>query len=402
LEVKFLRLSARATRRARKITMSRIDVGQYIQRYLDSNPELEIKIEPGNEGQVQTIELELHPSERMLSGLLTRAITGVNSEGSRAVTPPPEREGAKERLMKRGVDSAAPPPLFRHEDAQADRQAKTAEDTDVSTPPPVFVTPPPPAGPPTPPAPPAPRTPAAASETQEFIEELKEIAARYSSKEGIWRSREERRDQKEQCALKFWKKLLKNIHSENFTDLPGDIEGTPSGALQFYILQCQEYLKNDRVDWSRIAMKKGLNIHIERLLEAEMMNGVIKERNQERDELTKCAFVHSFRCERYLKALRKMEQELEEMGKKLQTEISKKQDIRRYYENTLVDKTRYEKIARQEFQSRQDKKISELQTQLSLAEERNKDREEKLRALKQQTEHKRTYSVLGIQIILPF
>jgi hypothetical protein len=365
--------------------MARVDVGHYIKRYLDTNPDLEINIAAGDEGQVQTIELELHPSEKMLSGLLTQAITGVNS---RAVTPPPEREGAKEQMMKQGADSAAPPPLFRHspnETAPADRYARTAEDTDV--------TPPPPAGPPTPPAPP--RTPAAASGTQEFIEELKEIAAGYSS-------REERRELKEQCSLKFWKKLLKNKHTESFTDLKGDYEGTPSGALQYYILQCQEYLKTDREDWSRISMKKGLLIHVERLLESELMNGVIKERNQERDELTKCVFVHSFLCERYMKALKKMEKELEEMGKKLQTEISKKQDIRRYYENTLVDKTRYEKIARQEFQSRQDKKISELQSQLSLAEERNKDREEKLRALKQQTEHRRTYSVLGIQIILPF
>ena len=67
-----------------------------------------------------------------------------------------------------------------------------------------------------------------------------------------------------------------------------------------------------------------------------------------------------------------------------------------------MDKTRYEKISRQEFQSKQDKKIHELQSQLSLAEEQNRDREGEIRVLKQQTAHGRTYSILGFQIILPF
>ena len=59
--------------------MSRVDVGHYIERYLDNNPDLEISISEGDEGQVQAIEIEINPSEKMLSGLLTRAITGVNS-----------------------------------------------------------------------------------------------------------------------------------------------------------------------------------------------------------------------------------------------------------------------------------------------------------------------------------
>ena len=59
--------------------MARTNVGRYIQEYLDSNPEIEIKIEPGSEGQIQTVEMELYPSEKMLSGMLSRAITGVSN-----------------------------------------------------------------------------------------------------------------------------------------------------------------------------------------------------------------------------------------------------------------------------------------------------------------------------------
>ena len=68
-------------------------------------------------------------------------------------------------------------------------------------------------------------------------------------------------------------------------------------------------------------MKKGLLIHVERLLEAEHkdatlnkvynkffeVDSMLKERDQERNELTKCIFVHSFRCERYKTALEKQE-----------------------------------------------------------------------------------------------
>ena len=285
--------------------MTRPNVGKYIKEYLDCNPEIEIKMEQGAEDKIQTVEMQLYPSERMLSGMLSKVITGVNLEGSRAVTPPPERieekmmELIKEKLMNEEGDNSTPPPLFKSEEAQTDHQAKAATDTDGSTSPPASVTPPPPAGPPTP------RTPAAASAMQEFIEELKELAA-WSNVEGIWKSKEERRDKREQCALKFWKKLLLNIHCENFTDLPGELEGTPSGALQFYVLQCQEYLKTKRLDWSRHMMRKGLMIHIERLVEAERMNGVVKD-------TAKSAFIHSFRCERQLKTIKKMDREMEEL-----------------------------------------------------------------------------------------
>ena len=222
---------------------------------------------------------------------------------------------------------------------------------------------------------------------------------------------------KEQSSLSYWKKLLKNKNTEGFTDLiEEDYEGTPAGALQYYAQQCQEYLKTDREDWSKVSMKKGLMIHVERLLEAEYkdatlnkvfdkffeVDSMLKERDQEWNELKKCIFVHSFRCERYKTALEKQEKDLEEMEKKLQYEISKKKDITRYYENLFVAKTGYEKLARQEHQSKQDKKIYELQSQLNLAEAQNRCKEGEIRAFKKQTAHGRTYSLLGFQIILPF
>ena len=110
---------------------------------------------------------------------------------------------------------------------------------------------------------------------------------------------------------------------------------------------------------------------------------------------------------------------MEELRRKLQTEIFKKQDVRRYYEGALMDKVKYEKTrnlaenaAIEEFQTRQEKRITELQTQLETTVKENKEIEEKLRvlqdteetlsALTKQAEQKRTYSIIGFKIIFPF
>jgi len=53
-------LSAELKEELKRKIMARVDVGHYIKRYLDTNPDLEINIAEGDEGQVQAIELELH------------------------------------------------------------------------------------------------------------------------------------------------------------------------------------------------------------------------------------------------------------------------------------------------------------------------------------------------------
>ena len=345
------------------------------------------------EGEIQSIEIEIQPSEKLLSGLLTRAVTGVNS---RAVTPPLERGKEKTRKKmkdeKQGANGSAPPPLFRRlpgEQIPAEAPAR--------------------------PLTPPPRSPAAASGTQMFIEELRKIGS------NIELHREERREMKEKSSLSYWKQLLKNKNNEDFTDIgEEDYEGTPTGAIQFYARQVQEYLKTEREDWTKLSMKKGLMIHVERFLEAEHKNAtlhkayddlndrmdrvdnVLKECAQERNELKKCVFVHSFRCERYKEALEKQGKELEELEKKLQYETSRRKDTQRYYENLFIAKTGYEKLARQEHQSKQDKKINELQAELNLVQAQNKCKEGEIRSLKNQAARGRTYSLLGFQVILPF
>ena len=249
---------------------------------------------------------------------------------------------------------------------------------------------------------------------QEFINELKELAA-WSNVEGVYKSKEERRDKKEQCLLKFWKKLLLNIHCETLTDLEGELEGTPSGALQFYVLQCQEYLKTKRLDWPRHMMRKGMMIHVDRLVEAERMNNVVKD-----TRVFNSTFVHSLRCEKQLNTIKKMERVTEELRRKLQTEICKKQELRKHYESALFEKVSHEKYqnlaknaAMEEFQVRQEKRITELQILLENTAKENKKQEEEIRvlrddteetlsALSKQEEQKRTYSIMGFKITFPF
>ena len=405
--------------------MSRQNVGKLIREYLEGNPDVEIMrvATEGTKDKIQTVEMEIYPSERMLTGMLNQVITGVSLEGSRAVTPPPERREAdlkkmeadlkimeqiKGKLMNEEGGNATPPPLFKSEEAQTDIQARTATETDGSSSPPVCVTPPPPTGPP------QPRTPAAASTMQEFIDELKELAA-WSNVEGVYKSKEERRDKKEQLVLKFWKKLLLNIHCEAFANLAGEPEGTPSGALQFYVLQCQEYLKTKRLDWPRHMMRKGMMIHVDRLVEAERMNNVVKD-----TRVFNGTFVHSLRCEKYLNTIKKMERVTEELRRKLQTEICKKQELRKHYESALFEKVSHEKYqnlaknaAMEEFQVRQEKMITALQIQLENAEQENKEQKEEIIALRDETEgvlsalskpeeQERTYSIMGFKIIFPF
>ena len=111
---------------------------------------------------------------------------------------------------------------------------------------------------------------------------------------------------------------------------------------------------------------------------------------------------------------------MEELRRKLQTEICKKQDLRRYYESALMDKVSYEKhhnlaknAAMEEFQVRQEKRITELQILLENTEKENKKQEEEIRvlrddteetlsALSKQAEQKRTYSIMGFKITFPF
>ena len=151
-------------------------------------------------------------------------------------------------------------------------------------------------------------------------------------------------------------------------------------------------------------------IHIERLVEAEMMSGVVKD-------TAKSTFIHSLRCERQLKTIKKMERVTEELRRKLQTEICKKQDLRRYFESALLEKVSYEKhhnlaknAAMEEFQVRQEKMLIALQIQLENAVKENKEQKEEIIALRDETEEvlskpeeqKRTYSIMGFKIIFPF
>ena len=434
--------------------MSRQNVGKLIREYLEGNPDVEIMrvATEGTKDKIQTVEMEIYPSERMLTGMLNQVITGVSLEGSRAVTPPPERREADLKKMEADLKimekikgkqeaelkanrieieanriemeadlkqikgkvtneeggNATPPPLFKSEEAQTDIQARTATESDGSSSPPVCVTPPPPTGPP------QPRTPAAASTMEEFINELKELAA-WSNVEGVYKSKEERRDKKEQLVLKFWKKLLLNIHCEAFANLAGEPEGTPSGALQFYVLQCQEYLKTKRLDWPRHMMRRGMMVHVDRLVEAERMNNVVKD-----TRVFDGTFIHSQRCEKYLNTIKKMERATEELRKKLQTEICKKQELRKHYESALFEKVCHEKYqnsakmaAMEEFQVRQEKMITALQIQLENSEQENKEQKEEIIALRDETEgvlsalskpeeQERTYSIMGFKIIFPF
>ena len=101
--------------------MSRTNVGKYIKEYLERNPEVDIKMEQVTNDKIHTVEMQLYPSERMLSGMLDKVITGVNLEGSIAVTPPPERMEAdlkiidqiKGKLMNEEGGNSTPPALFR-------------------------------------------------------------------------------------------------------------------------------------------------------------------------------------------------------------------------------------------------------------------------------------------------
>ena len=147
---------------------------------------------------------------------------------------------------------------------------------------------------------------------------------------------------------------------------------------------------------------------MERFLEAEHKNATLHKAYDDLEDrmdrvdsvLKKCIFVHSFRCERYKEALENKGKELVELEKKLQYETSRRKDTQRYYENLFIAKTGYEKLARQEHQSKQDKKINELQAELNLFQAQNKCKEGEIRSLKNQAARGRTYSLLGFQIIL--
>ena len=69
-------------------------MGKLIREYLEGNPDVEIMrvATEGTKDEIQTVEMEIYPSERMLTGMLNQVITGVSLEGSRAVTPPPKEE----------------------------------------------------------------------------------------------------------------------------------------------------------------------------------------------------------------------------------------------------------------------------------------------------------------------
>jgi hypothetical protein len=250
---------------------------------------------------------------------------------------------------------------------------------------------------------------------EEFINELKELAA-WSNVEGVYKGKEERRDKKEQLVQKFWKKLLLHIHCEAFANLAGEPEGTPSGALQYYVLQCQEYLKTKRLDWPRHMMRRGMMVHVDRLVEAERMNNVVKD-----TRVFNGTFVHSLRCEKYLNTIKKMERATEELRKKLQTEICRKQELRKHYESALFEKVCHEKYqnsakmaAMEEFQVRQEKQITALKIQLENSEQMNKEQKEEMIALRDETEgilsaalskpeeQERTYNIMGFKIIFPF
>ena len=145
------------------------------------------------------------------------------------------------------------------------------------------------------------------------------------------------------------------------------------------------------------------------------MNNVVKD-----TRVFNSTFVHSLRCEKQLNTIKKMERVTEELRRKLQTEICKKQELRRYYESALLEKVSHEKYqnlaknaAMEEFQVRQEKMITALQIQLENAEKENKEQKEEIIALRDETEEvlsalskpeeqKRTYSIMGFKIIFPF
>ena len=159
---------------------SRTNVNRCIENYLRKNHDMEVSI-----SDCEAEVIEITPSAKMLSGLLTRAVTGVNS---RAVTPPLEvaKEKAKEKTKKRaknekpGAVGSAPPPLFRRlSEGQTPAETLAKSDTDLPIPPPVR--------PVTPPS----TTPGAASATKKFIWELRKIGR------DLELTREERREMKE-------------------------------------------------------------------------------------------------------------------------------------------------------------------------------------------------------------
>ena len=155
-------------------------------------------------------------------------------------------------------------------------------------------------------------------------------------------------------------------------------------------------------------------IHVERFLEAEH-KAAKRACNTDEDSDHGTKYYNDLedkmdrvlkRCERYQEALENQGKELGkvilELEKKLQYETSKAKDTQRYYENLFIAKTGYEKLTRQEHQSKQDKKINELQAELNLVQAQNRCKESEIRSLKNQAARGRTYSFLGFQIILPF